>query len=176
MIASKSGLLVLALALHVAGIDAASVKKVPKIEAPKESAVLTTDEAQSVLKSIQKVMDEMRVYNERNRAPRPTAPRPIDPTYPITQTIDLSPILSALCSIQNKLCLILLELAQNTSVTEEILERVSFIEELIGDCGDESVLLPSQVDKEDIDSLCETVITLLKTILLELRGNFVTLP
>ena len=161
MIAKKSGLLALVLSLQVGSVFAAPSRGVrPTGSTVGESATLTHNEARKILTAVEGIVKEMREYNAKNRAPRPSAPQECDDAFPAPcfPKIDLSELLNCLCEIKRDL--------------DCVLEKSCSIVDMIGNLCDESCLLPSVVDKADIDNLKKTVISLLKTILLELRGQF----
>jgi hypothetical protein len=165
MIARISRVLMLACIVSSIGIQAdealhtKGVRRDPVvIQAPQQEAWLTKDQAQHILTAVEMLVQQMRDLSRQNKAPRDNAPGVCDPAYPGCGLVDLSAILSELCSIQNQIfCLC---------------ERTASISDVVGACTDISTLLGSQVDKSCIDSLCLSVVSLLKTILLELRGNF----
>jgi hypothetical protein len=128
------------------------------IQAPRQEAWLTGGQAQHMLQAIDMLMQQMQELTKQNRAPRTDVPGVCDPSYPGCGLVDLSGIYAELCSIRNQ-------------VNCVCMNTVSIID-LLGSCNDASVLLGSQVDKSCIDSLCISVVSLLKTILLELRGAF----
>lgn len=171
------------------------------IQMPKaQEAWLTQDQAQHILTSVEMLVRQMQEMSRQNRAPRPGATSCNDPAFPGCGTCDLSGVLAALCSIELQLFCICERLSSSSeglasccdtvaSIQENLAsccdrvvsiqdglatccDRVASIQETVGSCTDHSVLLGSQVDKSCIDGLCESVVTLLKTILLELRGNF----
>ena len=128
------------------------------IQAPQQDAWLTKDQAQHILTSVEMLVQQVRDLSKQNRAPRPDAPGVCDQSYPGCGLIDLSGILASLCSIQNEL--------------DCVCNRMGSLQDVVGACTDTSRLLGSQVDKACIDGLCLSVVSLLKTILLELRGAF----
>ncbi len=128
------------------------------IQAPQHDAWLTKDQAQHILTSVEMLVQQVRELSKQNKAPRPDAPGVCDPAYPGCGLIDLSGILASLCLIQNEL--------------DCVCGRLGSLQDVVGACTDTSVLLGSQVDKACIDSLCLSVVALLKTVLLELRGAF----
>jgi len=133
----------------------------PRHEAPStahpQDVWLTESQAQQLVVSVNNLIKQVQELSAQNKAPRPGAV-PGDPSYPACNTCDISCLLSALCALENQLfccCGTLLD--------------------VLGSCTDLSVVLPSQVDKSDIDALCISVVALLKTVLLELRGVFLAL-
>lgn len=128
---------------------------------------LTQSQAQRLLASVDTIINYIKELNEHNKAPRPGA-QPCDPAYPGCQLVDLSAIMECLCQIKLQLVCICEE---QQSMAEELASCC----EVIGECTDASVLLGSVVDKSDIDALCLSVVSLLKTVLLELRGAFTVL-
>ena len=118
---------------------------------------LTQSQAQRLLTSIDTIIKYVRELHEQNKAPRPGA-EPCDASFPGCQMCDLTAVLESLCQI--KLQLVCICEGQQSAF------------DVLGECTDESFVLPSQVDKSDIDSLCLSVVSLLKTVLLELRGVF----
>lgn len=135
------------------------------IQAPQHDAWLTKDQAQHILTSVEMLVQQVRELSKQNRAPRPDAPGVCDPSYPGCGLIDLSGILASLCSIQNELDCVCGRLGS-------LQDAVGSLQDVVGACTDTSVLLGSQVDKACIDGLCLSVVALLKTVLLELRGAF----
>lgn len=159
MIARICGALLLALI-----VPGAMVQCEAKFKGARESAPevwLTQAQASEMLIKVDTLVKQIRELSDQNRAPRPNALQPCDPGFPGCGTCDLTCVLADLCAIQNQLICI----CENTLSFSEIVG-------VIGSCTDTSVLLGSQVDKSCIDSLCLSVVALLKTILLELRGAF----
>lgn len=143
------------------------------IQMPKaQEAWLTKDQAQHILTSVEMLVRQMQEMSRQNKAPRPGATSCSDPAFPGCSTCDLSGLLEALCTIQLQLDCICIRLASSQEGLASCCDTVASIQESIGSCNDHSVLLGSQVDKSCIDGLCLSVVSLLKTILLELRGNF----
>ena len=136
-----------------------SVRRDPVvIQAPQQEAWLTKEQAQHILTAVEMLVQQIQELNKQNRAPRVDAPGVCDPSFPGCGLVDLSGIMAALCSLQLQV--------------QCVCERLASVADVIGSCNDTSVLLGSQVDKSCIDSLCISVVSLLKTILLELRGAF----
>ena len=159
----KKGLLcALVLCLQAGSIisapkDSAPIKS-PRLDVDKETlaeVVLTAAEAQEVLYKLEAILELAARYDKQNRAPRPDAAQPCDGIFPACNTIDLTDLNLCCCQLKNSICCL-----------------SSIIDNVIGNCTDPSILLPSVVDKSDIDAICASTTTLLKTILLELRGAF----
>jgi hypothetical protein len=162
MITRISSVLMLACVASGIGIRAEVTKAMRRdpvvVQAPKQEAYLTEEQAQYIMADLGRLAQQIRDLSKQNKAPRTDAPGVCDPSYPGCGLVDLSAILEGLCQIQNQIfCLC---------------ERMATIQDAIGSCTDASVLLGTQVDKSCIDSLCLSVVSLLKTILLEVRGNF----
>lgn len=170
MIARIFSVLTCACILSVAAARAGEAKSSRRdpvvIQVPKQEAWLTPNQAQHLLTAIEMLMQQMQELSKQNkaenteqtRAPRIDVPGVCDPSFPGCGLVDLSGIYAELCSIRNQ-------------VNCVCMNTVSIID-ILGSCNDASVLLGSQVDKSCIDNLCLSVISLLKTILLELRGGF----
>jgi hypothetical protein len=142
--------------------------KSPRVEvgnAAEQEAWLTQEQARRLLLSVDSLIHQVKDLSEQNKAPRPSSIAPGDPGYPGCGLCDLTPVLAALCSIENTLICCCTE---TSSSLESIID-------VLGACSDISTALPSQVDKSMIDALCLSVVSLLKTVLLELRGVFTTL-
>jgi hypothetical protein len=170
MIARIFSVLTLACMLPSIGIRGEAITKAPRrdpvvIQAPKQEVLLTRDQADHVMAALELVVQEMQEMSKQNKAPRTDVPGVCDPAYPGCGLVDLSGIMAELCLILNQVSCI----CKNTV---SIIDITVSITDLLGSCNDHSVLLGSQTDKSCIDSLCISVIALLKTILLELRGGF----
>jgi hypothetical protein len=126
---------------------------------------LTQSQAQRLLASIDTVIKYVKELHEQNKAPRPGGAQPCDPAFPGCGMCDLTAVMECLCQIKLQLMCICEE---QQSVAEDLASCCA----VIGTCEDPSTLLDSVVDKSDIDEMCLTVVSLLKTILLELRGAF----
>jgi hypothetical protein len=169
MIVRNAGLFLLALIIPATAVALPSKKG--RTDASSE-ILLTPVQAERLLASVDALLLEMRECNDQNRAPRPGA-LPCDPAYPGCSVCDLTGVLEQLCLIQNELLCICAAQASCCDVVLSCCDVVESISDVLGECTDESVLLPlSLVDKSDIDDLCLSVISLLKTILLEIRGEF----
>lgn len=171
MIARIFSVLTLVCMLSSSGIRGETVTKSPRrdpvvIQTPKQEVLLTRDQADHVLAALELVVQEMQVMSKQNKAPRTDAPGVCDPSFPGCGLVDLSGIMAELCLILNQVSCI----CKNTV---SIIDITTSLTDIIGSCNDHSVLLGTQTDKSCIDSLCLSVISLLKTILLELRGGFV---
>jgi len=170
MIARIFNVLAFAAIVSSIGIQGEAQIKSPRrdpvvIQMPKEEVWLTQTQAHHILTAVEMLIQQVQELNKQNKAPRPSAPGVCDPSYPGCGLVDLSGIMEALCSLQLQVqCL-----CERSVSTTDIIVSIS---DAIGSCNDSSVLLGSQVDKACIDSLCLSVISLLKTILLELRGAF----
>lgn len=163
MITRVFNILTLACIVSSIGIRGGEVTKGQRrdpvvIQAPQQDAWLTKDQAQHLLTAVEMLVRQMQEFTKQNKAQRPDAPGNCDPSYPGCGLVDLGGIYAELCSIQNQIACLC---AVTTSISD-----------VVGACTDTSVLLGSQVDKSCIDNLCITVVGLLKTILLELRGAF----
>ena len=162
MIARICGVLVLALIIPATMVqcEAKQLKGARSESASQGSeAWLTQTQAQHLLVAVESLIRQVgELSKQNNRAPRPDATQPCSPGYPGCGSCDISCILADLCSIQNQLICIC---ETNFSVTD-----------VVGACTDLSVILPTQTDKACIDGLCLSVVSLLKTVLLELRGVF----
>jgi hypothetical protein len=157
MIVKKGLLCALVLCLQ-AGSTISAPMKSPRLDVDKEAlaeVVLTAAEAQEVLYKLEAILELAARYDKQNRAPRPDAAQPCDGIFPACNTIDLTDLNLCCCQLKNSICCL-----------------GSIIDTVIGNCTDPSILLPSVVDKSDIDAICASTTTLLKTILLELRGAF----
>jgi hypothetical protein len=128
------------------------------LQVPQQEAWLTKDQAAHLLTSVEMLVRQMQELSRQNKAPRPDAPGSCDSSFPGCGLCDLSGILESLCAIQLQL--------------DCICERTASLQDVVGACSDLSTVLPSQTDKSDIDALCISVVSLLKTVLLELRGVF----
>jgi hypothetical protein len=159
MIAKKGSLLALVLCLYM-GTACGEITKSPRTAVGRELAEvsLTAEQAEQIVHSLEAVIKQAREDDQQNKAGRPTSAVPCDGVFPACTIFDLSELSACCCAIKNILCCF----------------SVSVLD-VLGACTDASILLPSTVDKSDIDAICASTITLLKTILLELRGAFVTL-
>ncbi|HEV2917054.1 MAG TPA: hypothetical protein VGW78_04885 [Candidatus Babeliales bacterium] len=157
MIAKKGALLAFILVMQ-SGSALSAPRKNFNLDKELHQVALTDDQAEWVVQEIENILQQARIYDHANKAPRPDAAQPCDGVFPACNTFDLTELAACCCTIRNILCCI------GTSIFE-----------VLGNCLDKSILLPSVVDKSDIDAICASTITLLKTILLELRGAFVTL-
>ncbi len=163
MIARISSALMLACLIPsfcVYGLERSSRNEPVVIQMPQQEVWLTPAQAQHLLSSVEHLVHQMNDLSKQNRAPRPEAPVAGDPSYPGCGLVDLSGVLAALCLIENQLVCVCQELYS--------------VADVLGSCTDSSVLLGSQVDKSCIDGLCLSVVSLLKTVLLEIRGAFTT--
>lgn len=156
----KKGIL-LALILCLPIGSAIGATKYPGDHAGKELAevALTTDQAELIVRKLEDLINQALSYDQINRAPRPDSAHQCDGSFPGCSNFDLSELSACSCAIKNLLCCL-----------------GSSILDVLGACTDESILLPSMVDKSDIDAICASTVTLLKTILLELRGSFTSIP
>jgi hypothetical protein len=119
--------------------------------------VLTPEQASRIAQELEVLLQEAHQYDQQNRAPRPDAAQPCDGVFPACASFDLTMLSECCGSIKSMLCCL------GTSIID-----------VLGSCEDLSTLLPSVADKSDIDALCISTVSLLKTILLELRGAFLS--
>jgi hypothetical protein len=159
MIVKKGSICALMLCLQVTSALSVPLKsqRVLDEESLKEVS-LTTDQAEQILEGLETLIEQARHYDLQNRAPRPDAAQPCDGVFPACNVFDLTELAQCCCATRALLCCL------GTSIID-----------ILGACSDPSILLPSTVDKSDIDAICASTITLLKTILLELRGAFTVL-
>jgi hypothetical protein len=125
---------------------------------------LTQAQAQKLLVSVDMLIAQVQELSKQNRAPRPGAV-PCDAAFPGCQACDLAPVLDCLCALKLQLCCICEEI-------QSLTDGFGSCCEVIGNCDDLSEELGSVVTKAEIDALCLSVVSLLKTVLLELRGGF----
>lgn len=123
-----------------------------------EQVLLTDDQTDWLVRALEDILVQAQEYDGINRACRPDSASLGDGVFPACNVCNIAAVSACCCSIRNLLCCLTVSL-----------------NEVLGSCTDISILLPSVVDKSEIDAICATVITLLKTILLELRGAFTSL-
>ncbi len=145
------------------------------LQAPQE-AWLTKDQATHLLTSVEMIVRQMQEISRQNKAPRPDAPGSCDPSYPGCSLVDLSGILASLCLIENQLVCLCERSASQQETLASCCDVIASVQDVVGACTDISTVLPTQTDKSDIDALCLSVVSLLKTVLLELRGVFTNIP
>jgi hypothetical protein len=177
MIARIFSVLTLVCKLPSISIRGEAITKSPRrdpmvIQVPKQEAWLTQEQADHVLAAIELIVQEMQQMSKQNKAPRTDVPGVCDPSFPGCGLVDLSGIMAELCLILNQVSCICKNTVSIIDLNLSIIDITTSISDILGSCNDHSVLLGSQVDKSCIDSLCLSVISLLKTILLELRGGF----
>jgi hypothetical protein len=163
----KTILAVLSMALIVpVTVSVCASNKAPRADSAVgqlQDVWLTQSQAQRLLASVDTLIAQVKELSEQNKAPRPGTD-PSDAAYPGCQTCDLAPLLDCLCAMQIQLCCIcegIQSLSDGFGTT---------CCETIGTRDDLSQALPSVIDKAFIDSLDLSIVGLLKTVLLELRG------